>query len=133
MYTDEGWRNGESSQSGVARLIADADYNDGQSANGISTFDSLTQRLQMFDSDDVRNWQILALTSSQLVSDTIAILLEQQSRLVSEEDRKDHLPKIQVKMEVVHALVLYCKRFASMKFPQDDDLEDLTIVDLLSD
>ena len=67
------------------------------------------------------------------MSDTIAILLEQQSKLTSEEARKDYLPKLEVKMEVVQSLISYCKRFASMKFPQDDELEDLTIVDLLSD
>ena len=56
MYTDEGWRNGDNSQSGVAKLISEPDYNNGQASNRISTFDSLTQTLQMFDSDDIRNW-----------------------------------------------------------------------------
>ena len=133
MYTDEGWRNGEGHQSGVARLIANAD-NDNSAAKRINTFDSLTETcVKGFDSDDVRNWQILALTSAQLVSDTIAILLEQQSKLVSDEDKKDYLPKLEVKMEVMQALIAYCKRFASMDFPEDDELEDLTIVNILQD
>ena len=114
MYTDEGWRNADGSHSGISRLISDD--NDGTSAKRISTFESLTETcVKGFDSDDARNWQILALTSSQLVADTIAILLEQQTKLVSEDDRKDYLPKLEVKMEVVQELIAYCKRFATME------------------
>ena len=50
-----------------------------------------------------------------------------------EEDRKDNLPKLEVKTEVVQALLSYCKRFASMSFPKDDDLDEVTIVDLMTD
>ena len=51
---------------------------------------------------------------------------------MSEDDRKDYLPKLEVKMEVVHALISYCKRFATMEFEQDEELEDeLTIVNIL--
>lgn len=68
-----------------------------------ATFDSLTHSLRMFDTDNVRNWQILGFVVSILVSDTIAILLER---------RPDHLLPVQVSPEMTEVLISYCKRFA---------------------
>lgn len=87
----------------------------------------------MFDAQENRNWQILALTATQLVSDTIALFLHQQSKLVAEEDRKDHLPRIEVTNEAIRALVAYCKLFASLKLQQEEDFDEITIVDMMTD
>ena len=63
----------------------------------------------------------------------ISLFLTQQSKLVAEEDKKDHLPRIEVKNEVLRALVAYCKLFASLKLQQEEDFDEITIVDMMTD
>ena len=45
------------------------------------TFDSLTQSLRMFDTENVRNWQILGFVVSILAADVIVVLLEKRTAL----------------------------------------------------
>lgn len=105
----------------------------------ISTFDHLTQSLKMFDSDDAQNWRILGLTAMLLVADTLALILEQPSKIQLEEDKKLKIapqPRLEISLDVSQKLMDFCKRFASYKMPQDygdDALEELTIVDILFD
>ena len=39
------------------------------------TFENMTQNLNMFDSEDMKNWQILAYSVSLMVADTISIFM----------------------------------------------------------
>ena len=102
-------------------------------------FDTLTEALKMFDSDDVQNWRVLGLTVMLLVADTIGLILEQPTSLEKEADRKsgkDSLPPIEVSNEVGLKLFEFCRRFASFRFPldpADEELDELSIVDILFD
>ena len=93
----------------------------------------------MFDSDDAQNWRVLGLTAMLLVADTLALILEQPSKIQQDQDKLHKiapLPKIEVSLDVTQKLVEFCKRFASFKIPQDsgdDALEELSIIDILFD
>lgn len=93
-----------------------------------ATFDSLTHSLRMFDTDNVRNWQILGFVVSILVSDTVALLLER---------RPGHLPQIQVSAEMTDVLIGLCKRFAqsnmAVQGQTSEENDEYTIVDVLFD
>ncbi len=40
------------------------------------TFDKMTENLRMFDSNDMRNWQILGYTVTIMVSDVLTVLMD---------------------------------------------------------
>lgn len=44
------------------------------------TFDKITENLRMFDSNDLRSWQILAFIVTTLVSDVLAVLLDPSNK-----------------------------------------------------
>jgi len=93
------------------------------------TFESLTQTLRMFDSDDVRNWQILGQDVNLLVSDIIAVLLNQEFATDG--------PPLYVSNELTSMLMAYSKLFCrSLKQEHLDEMlevDDKTIVDHLYD
>lgn len=68
MATDQDGNTTRQNEESFASMAA--------AAKNISTFDTLTQALKMFDSEDAQNWRILGLTSMLLVADTIALILE---------------------------------------------------------
>ena len=119
LFTDDAWRNASIStidlSSGIddPRASADDFSNQGNNTNNqfqglgapanISTFDNLTQSLKMFDSEDAQNWRVLGLAAMLLVADTLALILEQPSKLQQDQNKKDDvapLPKIEISLEV---------------------------------
>ena len=74
-----------------------------------------------------------------LVADTLALILEQPSKIQLDEERKEGLeplPKLDLSLDISARLLDFCKQFASFKFPQDgndDELDELTIIDTLFD
>lgn len=74
-----------------------------------------------------------------LVADTLALILEQPTKIQQDVDKKNNilpLPKIEISLDVAQKLVDFCKRFATFKFPVDpldDEMEDLSIADILFD
>ena len=46
------------------------------SSHPIITFDQVTENLRMFDSNDIRNWSILASSVTLMVTDVIAVILD---------------------------------------------------------
>lgn len=77
---DDAWRNrsvaNDHQDGNMNRQDEESFASMATAATNISTFDTLTQALKMFDSEDAQNWRILGLTSMLLVADTIALILE---------------------------------------------------------
>ena len=48
----------------------------------------------MFDSDDEQNWRLLGLTAMLLVADTLALVLEQPSKLQEDVSKQSKVAKL---------------------------------------
>jgi hypothetical protein len=87
----------------------------------------------MFDTDNIRNWQILGFVVSILASDVLALLLERRPAPLG----AGNLLPIVVSSEMTEVLIQYCRRFAQNNMavqPQtDEEDEEYTIVDILFD
>jgi hypothetical protein len=74
-----------------------------QDQDNKATFDTLTEQLRMFDSDDIKNWRLLGFAVTQLCSDLILFFLENPIR------------KIEISKGLIDILLEICKYYSTIQ------------------
>lgn len=84
-------------------------------------FDSLLESLQMFETDNPKNWQFLGFTVTLMASDLIALLVE-----LNQNTSKEY----QITPAVVDKLLDFCRHYCQVLSFQEDDVDEATILDI---
>ena len=78
------------------------------------TFDTLTEKLKLFDTEDKQNWRILGQTVMILASDILLFLMQKVS------------PSVNINQTLIDSLFEMCKYYACDRYKELTEFEDLT-------